>query len=325
MRLQLEAFFVLFEMSITTQSNDLERLHAKCRDPASPISDLLNLIEAQYPRLLANQQKAANKKKRKAQNAFEQDQLIEAPWLRKVSKTDSNDTPSAEHRNTSPVIGPAIPTPQDTEPRPFDLFVIDGDESGTTGLRTKLRNWVSQKDTLGRTALHLAAFNGNIDAMKLLTIKDGKGVPLMDIHISAQDGAQPLHFAASAGNLEAVKLCLRLGSRVNAATSKAKTALDFAQKKGHQDVVDFLLAKHARSSRTSEKTPEARTEDNDTHSKDEDANETAGQEDATKEESAVPHGTVHDGSGELCASAQDGSVQGGRGPDVSVMEPKESG
>eukprot|EP01057_Protomagalhaensia_wolfi_P005581 Protomagalhaensia_wolfi_Nauph_80__5580@NODE_622_length_2193_cov_116_896007_g467_i0_p1_GENE_NODE_622_length_2193_cov_116_896007_g467_i0NODE_622_length_2193_cov_116_896007_g467_i0_p1_ORF_typecomplete_len326_score65_81Ank_2/PF12796_7/0_00074Ank_2/PF12796_7/4_5e13Ank_4/PF13637_6/3_3e05Ank_4/PF13637_6/1_3e11Ank_5/PF13857_6/0_00024Ank_5/PF13857_6/6_9e10Ank_5/PF13857_6/38Ank_3/PF13606_6/5_9e05Ank_3/PF13606_6/4_4e05Ank_3/PF13606_6/2_9e02Ank/PF00023_30/0_00065Ank/PF00023_30/0_0028Ank/PF00023_30/7_4CortBP len=299
MKLQLESgtFFVLFWMSITTQSTDLERLHAKCRDPSQPITDILNIIEAQYPRLLANLQKQANKKKRKAQNAFEQDELIEAPWLRKALKTETATAGSQSPQQSQSAIGPAIPVQRETEPRPFDLFVLDGDESGTAALRTKLRNWVSQKDGLGRTALHLAAFSGNLDAIKLLTIKDGKGLPLMDIHIAAQDGAQPLHFAASAGHLDAVKLCLRLGSRVNAATSKAKTALDFAQKKGHQDVIDFLLSKHARSTRAAaaenqeaseppqEKSPE-HPEPEERHPEDDEPAPTEGPEEVVANEAA---------------------------------------
>eukprot|EP01053_Blabericola_migrator_P008927 Blabericola_migrator_1__8926@NODE_472_length_8212_cov_225_024800_g368_i0_p2_GENE_NODE_472_length_8212_cov_225_024800_g368_i0NODE_472_length_8212_cov_225_024800_g368_i0_p2_ORF_typecomplete_len294_score49_14Ank_2/PF12796_7/7_7e02Ank_2/PF12796_7/0_00021Ank_2/PF12796_7/5e11Ank_4/PF13637_6/1_3e03Ank_4/PF13637_6/1_5e05Ank_4/PF13637_6/1_8e09Ank_5/PF13857_6/1_5e03Ank_5/PF13857_6/2_5e05Ank_5/PF13857_6/1_1e07Ank_5/PF13857_6/0_077Ank/PF00023_30/0_00067Ank/PF00023_30/0_21Ank/PF00023_30/16Ank_3/PF13606_6/8_6 len=231
-------------MTDSADEKDIDKLHKLCRDKHTTVADLLEIIEAQYPRLLANVQKAINKKKRKRSEALAEVETIEAPWLRvsKQAKLLPEETPESAGS-----IGPTVVKFEEAL-RPYDLFTIEKDEAATSSLRAKLRNWIGQRDKLGRTALHLAAWSGNVDAMKLLTLSDSDGIPLIDIHIAAQDGAQPIHFAASGGHLEAVKLCVRLGGRVNAATSKgSKTPLEFAQKKGHEDVIAYLISKQGRT------------------------------------------------------------------------------
>lgn len=91
----------------------------------------------------------------------------------------------------------------------------------------------------GVTPLHLAAFVGNMEVLKLLLAdSDIKVNNAMSI-----GGIEPLHFAAFRGNTEVVKLFLAApGIKVNSKDDKGRTPLHYAESQGHTAVVALLKA-----------------------------------------------------------------------------------
>ena len=85
------------------------------------------------------------------------------------------------------------------------------------------------------TALHVAVFDGKVDAVKLL-IKDGASI---NAHTTA--GYTPLHLAALKGNAEITKLLLDAGAAVDAISAGGETPLHMAAMAGNTDVVSELL------------------------------------------------------------------------------------
>ncbi|EPT26537.1 ankyrin repeat-containing protein [Toxoplasma gondii ME49] len=92
------------------------------------------------------------------------------------------------------------------------------------------------KDSLQRTALHLAAFEGHRDLVRLL-LRCGASPK-----VGAQDGLTPLHFAAQKGHAETVEMLLRGGANVNALVHRGRrSALHFACKNGHLNAALLLV------------------------------------------------------------------------------------
>jgi ankyrin repeat protein len=94
---------------------------------------------------------------------------------------------------------------------------------------------------LGRlTPLMIAAKNGDVDVIKLLT--DAKA----DVVSPNANGTTPLMFAAGSGQANAVKLLLDRGADVNAAdTTNGQTPLMFAAAQGRVDCIKLLTARKA--------------------------------------------------------------------------------
>lgn len=82
---------------------------------------------------------------------------------------------------------------------------------------------IDVKDACGRSALHLAATIGNVEAIKLL-IDHGMQVDAWE----NRQKVTPLHCAASKGKLECVKALIAYGADVNAAIKINKSPLHFA-------------------------------------------------------------------------------------------------
>jgi len=96
------------------------------------------------------------------------------------------------------------------------------------------------KDTkFGRTALHLAAVEGHLDAVRLLVDRGA------NIYARTFIGATPLMYAALGGHNEIVKFLISKGADVNTQNNKGGTALNLAAVKGHSDTVKLLLNKGA--------------------------------------------------------------------------------
>ncbi|KAG8232645.1 hypothetical protein J437_LFUL012605, partial [Ladona fulva] len=93
------------------------------------------------------------------------------------------------------------------------------------------------QDMYGRSAIHYAAEQGQIEALKML-LSAGCRVDVGDT-----DNVTPLHLAAARDHPEAVELLLSCGAKVNRRTAGDRTsALHLAASRGLCDVVGVLLA-----------------------------------------------------------------------------------
>ncbi|MEN6546537.1 MAG: ankyrin repeat domain-containing protein [Armatimonadia bacterium] len=110
------------------------------------------------------------------------------------------------------------------------------------GTAPNLRAGTVDEPAYNLTALHMAAYEGNVACVKLL-LEHGA-----DVNAKAQfwKGASqhpetPLHYAASENNLEVAKLLLEGGADVNARGSFNITPLHVAARAGHLDLCKTLL------------------------------------------------------------------------------------
>lgn len=104
----------------------------------------------------------------------------------------------------------------------------------------KHRARVDLLDNKGRTPLHHVAIYGASNIQE-------RGAIIAELisagaYINAKDaqGHTPLHLAASQGNFEMVKLLIEHGARADVKNKKAKSSLDIARQKGHQEIAIFL-------------------------------------------------------------------------------------
>jgi len=148
-------------------------------------------------------------------------------------------------------------------------------------------------DCLMRSQLHLMIDCGNFDFLALLFKSEPKITELKDrqdilgrtpLLIACQDtwkgeaveilleekadpglatiyGSLPLHYAAAKGSVEICELLLMHKARfdIKAVDSAGKTALDYANEKRHQKVVDLLSAEYAAADREEEELRRARS------------------------------------------------------------------
>lgn len=108
-----------------------------------------------------------------------------------------------------------------------------------TGATTK--NWVDSdnKDMHGRTPLHLAAMQGNINEVNRFLS--------LGANVNSRTGSlmTPLHLAVQAADLDSVKLLIEHGAQINLGNSYKFTALDFAKKSGYIKMIDYLITQGA--------------------------------------------------------------------------------
>ena len=97
-------------------------------------------------------------------------------------------------------------------------------------------NLVFRKDTIGMTALHLAAKNGHKGTAELLLANNA------EVNAKTKSGNTPLHIAADAGRKEVTELLLAYKADVNTKDNQPfrMTPLHLAAIKGHKDVVELL-------------------------------------------------------------------------------------
>jgi len=91
------------------------------------------------------------------------------------------------------------------------------------------------KDREEKTALHIAAENGQLDTVKFLVVEKGA-----DVHAKTDIGGKPLYLAARAGNEDA-DLLLQNGGKVTAQNDYDEKALHEAARTGKTKVVELLL------------------------------------------------------------------------------------
>ncbi len=88
----------------------------------------------------------------------------------------------------------------------------------------------------GRTALHQAAVNGNINVLKLLLSHGAQVNSFNSLNET------PLHFAARFGQLSALKVLIAHGARLNEKSKHTKdTPLLAAAESGHENIIRVLL------------------------------------------------------------------------------------
>ncbi|WP_067470539.1 ankyrin repeat domain-containing protein [Nocardia amamiensis] len=80
---------------------------------------------------------------------------------------------------------------------------------------------MSERDEYGRTALHYAARDGDVDAIERLLGTE-------DVNASDNEGWTPLHFAAQAARPESVARLLDAGADIDAVTAKGYPVIYWA-------------------------------------------------------------------------------------------------
>jgi ankyrin repeat protein len=89
---------------------------------------------------------------------------------------------------------------------------------------------------VGETALMLAAFKGNVEAVRLIHSRGGEiNTP----------GWAPLHYAAFQGQTPVAKYLLDNKAQIEARAPNGITPLMAAVRNGHLDTAKLLLAQHA--------------------------------------------------------------------------------
>ena len=99
-------------------------------------------------------------------------------------------------------------------------------------------------DDNGRTGLHIAAINGNLQITAIL-IKASARLDVRD-----RLGNTPLHLAADRSQFEVAKLLLDAGAPPDAENKNGMTPLMTAASRGNLDLVQALLAKGANARKT---------------------------------------------------------------------------
>ncbi|MBN3306888.1 CSKI1 protein, partial [Amia calva] len=89
--------------------------------------------------------------------------------------------------------------------------------------------------SMGFSALHHAALNGNTELISLLLESQAT------VDIKDQKGMRPLHYAAWQGKVEPMKMLLKSGSSVNGQSDEGQIPLHLAAQHGHYDVSEMLL------------------------------------------------------------------------------------
>ncbi len=128
----------------------------------------------------------------------------------------------------------------------------------------KKRADVNAYNTQGRTALHLASIVGHFKIVQCL-LSNGANVnskvifflgirtswspPFLEIELDSQNWKEfkrtALHFASKKGHLEIVKTLIDNGADVNAKDNMGKRALHWASDAGCLQIVQYLIAKGA--------------------------------------------------------------------------------
>ena len=102
-----------------------------------------------------------------------------------------------------------------------------------------MRSLVGERDAFGRTALHLAAWEGHAAVVADLCRAGA------EVNAGAQDSLTALHFAASKDRTEAARRLLNAGAAVNARSRKGATPLLLACRQGAVETAKLLLGRKA--------------------------------------------------------------------------------
>lgn len=97
----------------------------------------------------------------------------------------------------------------------------------------------STPNQYGSNALHMAAANGHVDVMEYLI--NECGLTKKELEMKNEEGNTPLHWAALNGFLDAVKLLVTSGASCDIKNNANKEPGYYAELKGHQDIVTYIL------------------------------------------------------------------------------------
>lgn len=96
------------------------------------------------------------------------------------------------------------------------------------------------------TPLHFAAFHGYLDCCRLLIFPPNpKKLPNGHNDINAPAAATSVHSVAASSMEQGGTARAAIGAVVDARDAKGMTPLHYAIKRGHEDVVHFLLQRYA--------------------------------------------------------------------------------
>ncbi|KAI3677877.1 hypothetical protein L6452_37149 [Arctium lappa] len=93
---------------------------------------------------------------------------------------------------------------------------------------------LDSKDEEGRTALHMASANGNVDIVNYLISNK------VDVNASNVENNTPLHWACLNGRIEVVKILILAGADVSSLNRHERTPVDEAAIGGKMDVIDAI-------------------------------------------------------------------------------------
>ncbi len=116
----------------------------------------------------------------------------------------------------------------------------NGDFAKVKELIEKDPQLVNAKDETRRTPLHWAARGVHFEIIQYLV---GKGA---DVNARDSNGTTALHSTASRSHLEACKYLVEKGSIVDVQNNFGMTPLSYALVQGKKELVEFLLASHAK-------------------------------------------------------------------------------
>lgn len=102
-------------------------------------------------------------------------------------------------------------------------------------------NPIDARNMDGKTALHVAAANGHVEAIRFL-VSNGADV---NAKASGYFQATPLHMAVKSGDLAATENLLKLGANIEAVSSLGFTPLHIAADVGNKKTIALLLKEGA--------------------------------------------------------------------------------
>jgi len=105
----------------------------------------------------------------------------------------------------------------------------------------------AQVNNEGWTSLHYAAAAGETEIVQLLIKKSA------EVDATSPNMTTPLMMAAGSGNIYTVKALLDAGADLNLANEQGLTAIDFASRGSHQDIVDGLNYRKKMAEKRAEK------------------------------------------------------------------------
>lgn len=129
--------------------------------------------------------------------------------------------------------------PPQVEVMPLHDAARNGNVEEITQLLAANPACINDRDRHSRTPLHMAAWAGQTEAVRLLC--DRKA----DIRAAAGDDMAPIHFASQKGHIEAVRVLLSARADVNSLTRKSMSPLHMAVQGSHKDLSVLLIKKGA--------------------------------------------------------------------------------